>query len=250
MISLNNIDAGYLDKQGGRIKVLKNINLSVPSGEFITVVGGNGAGKSTFMNLLAGELIPFSGSFVLDNLDVTTIEAKKRSKYVGRVFQDPRAGSFPDMTIEENLSIAYQRGKNSKLQFGLSYPKRKLFREALASLGIGLEDKLNVLMGSLSGGQRQGVCLLMACLCNCKMLLLDEHTAALDPKMAAKILKLSNEFVRRQKVTTFMITHSLNQALEYGDRTIVLNSGEIVADLKGKQRNEANTNELLRYFAC
>lgn len=248
MIELNNVLAGYRSDNGSQVPVLKGLNLKVTQGEFVTIIGGNGAGKSTFMNVLAGDLIPFRGSVFFGDLDVTAMDVRRRSPYVARVFQDPRTGSFPDMSIEENLAIAYQRGKAFDFRIGLSFPKRRFFRDALAGLGIGLEDQLNTRMGSLSGGQRQAVSLVMACLCDCKLLLLDEHTAALDPGMAEKILRLSLEFVGKKNLTTFMITHSMQQALACGDRTLLLKDGAIAADLNQKERAAMKPDDLVGYF--
>lgn len=248
MISLKNIDL-YFNK-GTKLEnhVLKNINLKVMDGEFVTIIGGNGAGKSTLMNILSGNIKPTSGEVYIDNLNVTSMSMESRSGMVSRVFQDPMIGTFADLTIEENMSLAYKRGKKRGFSASINHEYRDLFKEALSDIGIGLENRLNDKVSSLSGGQRQALSLVMATLIGSKILLLDEHTAALDPKIAKKIMKLTDMIVKRHKLTVLMITHSMSQALEYGDRTIMLYHGQVAKDMKGNERQNLSASDLIKYF--
>lgn len=229
-------------------EVLKGVNLTVDTGTFATVIGGNGAGKSTLMNVLAGDVRVDSGKIFLDDVDVTRKKTESRALYVSRVFQDPMLGTCATLSIEENLAMAYMRGKRRFLGLALSKKQRSLFKDLLAHLGIGLENRLKDPMGALSGGQRQAVSLLMATMQSSKVLLLDEHTAALDPKMAKLVLELTNRLVNEHKLTALMITHSMVQALEHGDRTIVMHQGQIIKDLTGEERSRMAPSDLLAMF--
>lgn len=229
-------------------EVLKGINLTVETGSFTTIIGGNGAGKSTLMNILAGDIRADSGKIFLDEVDVTRQKTESRAKYVSRVFQDPMLGTCATLSIEENLAMAYTRGKKRSLGLALSNKQRVLFKDLLAHLGIGLENRLKDPMGALSGGQRQAVSLLMATMQPSKVLLLDEHTAALDPKMARLVLKLTDQLVNEHKLTALMITHSMVQALDHGDRTIVMHQGQIVKDMVGEERSAMEPSDLLAMF--
>lgn len=227
---------------------LKNINLHVFPGDFITVIGSNGAGKSTLMNIISGGLIPDTGRVVIDNKDVTRLGEHQRAGLIGRVFQDPMAGTAPNMTIEENLAIAYARGKRRTLSFGVNNRKRELFREQLKLLDQGLENRLKTKVGFLSGGQRQALSLLMATFTEPKILLLDEHTAALDPKRAQLIVDLTQKIVERHKLTTIMVTHNMEQALNMGNRLLMLHEGRIILDIPNEKKRTMKPQDLLRAF--
>ncbi|MED1872880.1 ABC transporter ATP-binding protein [Brevibacillus borstelensis] len=227
---------------------LREINLNVTPGEFITVIGSNGAGKSTLMNIISGGLIPDTGSVIIDGKNVTKLGEHKRASFVGRVFQDPMAGTAPNMTIEENLAIAYARGKRRTLSFGVNNRKRELFREQLRQLDQGLENRLKTKVGFLSGGQRQALSLLMATFTEPKILLLDEHTAALDPKRAQLIVDLTQKVVEQYKLTTIMVTHNMEQALNMGNRLLMLHDGGIILDIPQEKKQTMKPQDLLRAF--
>lgn len=229
-------------------KVLRGLSLNIKAGEFVTVIGSNGAGKSTFLNTLSGDYFPDQGKIIIDQVDVTRVPTWKRAKWVARVFQDPMIGSCGNLTIEENMALAYRRGKRQRFLPALNPNLRALFKEKLAILNLGLENRLSDVMGLLSGGQRQAISLLMSSLQSSKILLLDEHTAALDPKTAAFVLKLTDEIVTQNKLTTIMITHSMQQALEHGDRTVMLHQGKVILDVKGEERAKMTVKDLLQLF--
>lgn len=248
MIELRNIHVIFNRDTKIENHVLKGINLKVIDGQFVTIIGGNGAGKSTLMNVLSGNIIPSHGQVFINSLNVTKVSTEYRSSMVSRVFQDPMFGTFSDLTIEENMSIAFKRGKRRGLFLSINSSIRSHFKEALLDIGIGLEDRLSDKVSSLSGGQRQALSLVMATLLGSKILLLDEHTAALDPKIARKIMKLTDRIIKKHNVTALMITHSMSQALEYGDRTIMLYHGEIVKDMSGENRKKLSADDLVKYF--
>ncbi len=227
---------------------LKDINLMVAEGEFVNIIGGNGAGKSTLLNCIAGVHEVDSGSIGLDGMDITFWPEYKRSAYIGRVFQDPLKGTAFDMTIEENLSMAYAKGKIRGLQRGINKKDQHIFREHLARLDLGLEDRLKQKVGLLSGGQRQALTLLMATIVKPELLLLDEHTAALDPSIARKVLQITREIVTEYKLSTIMVTHNMKAALEYGTRTIMMHEGRIILDLSGEERNAMTVEGLIELF--
>lgn len=227
---------------------LDNLSLFLGEGEFVTVIGGNGAGKSTLINCIAGVYEIDSGRILLDGTDITYIPEYMRSKYIGRVFQDPLMGTAFDMTIEENLAIAYAKGKPKGLRAGITKADRDLFREKLALLELGLEDRLKEKVGRLSGGQRQALTLLMATIVKPKLLLLDEHIAALDPSIAKKVLQLTDEIVKEDKLCTIMITHNMKAALEYGTRTIMMHEGKIIMDLNSKDKEKVTVEWLIEQF--
>lgn len=229
-------------------RALRGLDLEIPSGEFITVIGSNGAGKSTLLNALSGDLLVDSGSITIDGTDVTRLAAWQRSDLVSRVFQDPMAGTCEALTIEENLALAWRRGGRRGLRQALNRGLQDSFRAKLETLGLGLEDRLQDRMGLLSGGQRQAVSLLMASLRPSRILLLDEHTAALDPKTAAFVLELTHRIVATEMLTTMMVTHSMRQALSYGTRTVMLHEGRIVLDVSGPERAGLDVPDLLRMF--
>lgn len=229
-------------------KALQGLNLHLNDGDFVTVIGGNGAGKSTMLNAIAGVWPVDSGSIVIDGVDVTKQPEYKRAKYIGRVFQDPMVGTAANMQIQENLAIASRRGKFPSLAWSSKAKQNEMFREMVAELDLGLEDRLTSKVGLLSGGQRQAITLLMATLSQPKLLLLDEHTAALDPKTAAKVLELTERIVTRDHLTTLMITHNMKDALRYGNRLIMLHNGNIIIDVAGEEKARLDVPDLLKMF--
>ncbi|RTK93532.1 MAG: ATP-binding cassette domain-containing protein [Rickettsiales bacterium] len=248
MIEIKNLNVVFNKDTKIENHVLKNINLKILDGQFVTIIGGNGAGKSTLMNIISGNIKPNTGQIFIDDVDVTKMSVEKRSALVSRVFQDPRIGTFADLTIEENMSIAYKRGKIRSLALSLNTSLQSHFQEALSEIEIGLENRLKDKVSSLSGGQRQALSLIMATLLGSKILLLDEHTAALDPKIAKRIMQLTAKIIKKHNLTALMITHSMTQALEYGDRTIMMYNGEIVRDMQGNERGELSASDLVKYF--
>ena len=246
MLDIQNLsitfNAGSIDEKN----VLHDLNLHVETGEFICIIGSNGAGKSTILNTIAGSIIPEKGKILLDDTDITYVKEYQRASYIGRLFQDPLKGTAPNMTIEENLALACLSAKEKKSPFSwITSKERELFKEQLKMLDMGLEDRMHMLVGNLSGGQRQALTLLMATIVPPKLLLLDEHTAALDPKAAAKIMQLTKDIVKNHHITCLMVTHQMQQALEVGDRTIMMNDGHIVIDIKGEQRANMSVYDLM-----
>ena len=227
---------------------LDGLNLHIKEGDFVTVIGGNGAGKSTLQNAIAGVWKPDFGTIEIDGVDVTNMPEHKRAAFLGRVFQDPMKGTAPDMEIAENLAIAARRGTRRKFLWGIRGNERARYKELLSTLELGLEDRLSCKVGLLSGGQRQAVTLLMATL-NCpKLLLLDEHTAALDPKTAAKVLEITNKLVTENKLTTLMVTHNMHDAIAYGNRLIMMHEGQVVVDVSGEEKKQLSIRQLLDLF--
>ena len=227
---------------------LRGITLHLSPGDFVTVIGGNGAGKSTLMNSIAGTFRVDAGSIVIAGTDITKWPEHKRAKYIGRVFQDPMMGTAAGMMIEENLAIAARRGNAPRLRWSFSKAQRERFRELLAGLDLGLEDRLESKVGLLSGGQRQALTLLMATMAEPKLLLLDEHTAALDPKTAEKVLDITKSIVEKRKLTTLMITHNMKDALRLGNRLIMMHEGNILVDVKGEEKSRLTVRDLLSLF--
>ncbi len=227
---------------------LNGVDLHLDEGDFVTVIGGNGAGKSTLLNAVAGVWSVDEGSIVIDGVDVTRLPEHKRAKYIGRVFQDPMTGTAATMQIEENLALALRRGKQRTLRTGISKAEREEYRELLKLLDLGLEDRMTSKVGLLSGGQRQALTLLMATLRKPKLLLLDEHTAALDPKTAAKVLETTDRVIAKDNLTTIMITHNMRDAITHGNRLIMMNEGRIVLDIKGDEKKGLTVEDLLRQF--
>ena len=228
---------------------LNGLNLELKDGDFVTVIGGNGAGKSTLFNAIAGVWKPDCGTIEIDGVNVTNMPEYKRAKFLGRVFQDPMKGTAPDMEIAENLAIAARRGTQRKLLWGVRKAERQQYRQLLASLDLGLEDRLSSKVGLLSGGQRQAVTLLMATLQRPKILLLDEHTAALDPKTAAKVLAITDQIVTENMLTTVMVTHNMRDAIEHGNRLIMMHEGRVIVDLEGEEKKQLKVADLLALFA-
>ena len=229
-------------------KALDGLNLHIKDGDFVTVIGGNGAGKSTLLNAIAGVWKPDCGSIEIDGVDVSNMPDYKRAAYLGRVFQDPMKGTAPDMEIAENLAIAARRGTKRRLIRGVKKAEREEYKKILATLELGLEDRIGAKVGLLSGGQRQAVTLLMASLKRPKLLLLDEHTAALDPKTAAKVLEITDRIVEENKLTTLMITHNMKDAIAHGNRLIMMNEGNIVVDIEGEAKKKLTVEDLLKLF--
>ncbi|MDO5687653.1 MAG: ABC transporter ATP-binding protein [Neisseria sp.] len=227
---------------------LRGMSLHIAAGEFVTVIGSNGAGKSTFLNAVSGNQRVDSGKVIINGMDVTRQSAHQRAHLVARVFQDPMAGTCEALSIEENLALAYRRGEKRGFRLALNKEKRELFREKLAILKLGLENRLTDRMGLLSGGQRQAVSLLMASLRPSKILLLDEHTAALDPKTAAFVLELTDRIIHENQLTVMMVTHSMRQALDHGTRTVMLHQGKVVLDVSGEKRAQMDVPDLLHLF--
>ena len=229
---------------------LRDLSLHLEPGDFCTVIGGNGAGKSTMLNAIAGVWPVDAGRIVLDGNDITALPEHKRAFLIGRVFQDPMMGTAPNMQLEENLALAKRRGEKRGLRWGVTKAEREEYHERLKTLGLGLEDRMTVKVGLLSGGQRQAVTLLMAALRKPKLLLLDEHTAALDPATAAKVLELSDSIVRENQLTALMITHNMSDAIRHGNRLIMMNEGHIILDVKGEEKRHLTRQELVDKFAA
>ena len=249
MISLQDITVTFNPGTPIAVRSLNSLNLDMAAGEFITVIGSNGAGKSTLLNVLSGEQTPNRGRVIIGDRDVTTWKTPRRARLVARVFQNPLAGSCAQLTVEENLALAERRGRSRDLRFALTHRGRSHLRSRLADLGLGLENRLHDRMGLLSGGQWQAISLLMATLSSQQqILLLDEHTAALDPQTAKDVLGLTDRLVRSHALTTLMVTHSLKQALSLGDRTVMLHQGRVIYDIAGVERTRLTVDDLLSQF--
>ena len=249
MLEIKNIfktfNAGTINEK----RALNGVSLTLNDGDFVTVIGGNGAGKSTLMNAIAGVFGVDSGSIVIDGVDLTHLPEYKRAKYIGRVFQDPMMGTAATMQIEENLALAARRGKKRTLRIGITKAEREEYLEQLKILGLGLENRLTAKVGLLSGGQRQALTLLMATLQKPKLLLLDEHTAALDPKTAEKVLDATELIVAKDKLTTVMITHNMRDAIAHGNRLIMMYDGKILIDVSGEEKKNLTVEQLLALFS-
>lgn len=248
MLELKNIRKTFNAGTVNEKVALDGVNLVLNDGDFVTVIGGNGAGKSTLLNAIAGVWRLDDGRILMDGYDVTAVPEYKRAKFLGRVFQDPMKGTAADMQIDENLAIAKMRGKRHTLKWGVTKADREEFTESLSVLGLGLEKRLTTKVGLLSGGQRQAVTLLMAAMNHPKLLLLDEHTAALDPKTAAKVLEITEKIVNEQKLTTLMITHNMKDAIRHGNRLIMMHEGKIIIDVSGEEKSKLTVEDLLDMF--
>lgn len=248
MIKLSHINKIFYKGTINEKKALTNINLILNDGDFVTVIGGNGAGKSTLQNVISGVFMPDSGKVEIDGIDITNFPEYKRAKYIGRVFQDPMLGTASNMWIEENLTLACRRGESRGLRWMVNDEQRDFFKKRLQELNLGLEDRMTTKVGLLSGGQRQAITLLMATIKRPQLLLLDEHTAALDPKTAKKVLTLTNEIITNDKITTLMITHNMKDALAYGNRLIMMDHGAIVYDVSGEEKKKLTVEDLLKKF--
>lgn len=227
---------------------LNGVNLNLNPGDFVTIIGGNGAGKSTTLNAVAGVWPIDSGQIIIDGHDITGLPEHKRAAYLGRVFQDPMTGTASTMDIEENMAIAYRRGESRTLRWGVSKAEREIFREKLTILGLGLEDRMTSKVGLLSGGQRQAITLLMAALKHPKLLLLDEHTAALDPKTASKVLEISDKIIEENHLTAMMVTHNMRDAISHGNRLIMMHEGRVIYDVSGEEKQRLHVKDLLAKF--
>ncbi|WOC33116.1 MULTISPECIES: ABC transporter ATP-binding protein [Caproicibacterium] len=248
MLELNHVYKTFNKGTVNEKQALTDITLHLQPGDFITVIGGNGAGKSTLLNLIAGVYACDGGSIVLDGTDVTRLPEYKRAHYLGRVFQDPMRGTAGDMNIEENLAMAYRRGRRRTLRWGITKEERELYKEKLQVLGLGLEDRMTGKVGLLSGGQRQALTLLMATLQKPKLLLLDEHTAALDPKTADTVLRQTNDIISGQSLTALMVTHNMRHAIQFGNRIIMMSGGRILFDISGEEKKNLKVEDLLERF--
>ena len=249
MLELNHICKTFHPGTVNARTALNDLNLTLKDGDFVTVIGGNGAGKSTMLNAIAGVFPVDSGSIVIDGQDVTRLPEHRRAALLGRVFQDPMMGTAPTMQIEENLALAARRGQRRGLKWGITAMERADYKELLRSLDLGLEARMTAKVGLLSGGQRQALTLLMAALKRPKLLLLDEHTAALDPKTAAKVLELSDQIVQENGLTTLMITHNMKDAIAHGNRLIMMDAGRVVVDLSGEEKKKLTVPDLLALFS-
>ena len=250
MLELRDIRKTFNPGTVNEKKALDGLSLVLNEGDFVTVIGGNGAGKSTMLNAIAGTWKPDSGNVIIDGVDVTNKPEHKRAKYLGRVFQDPMMGTAATMGIEENLALAARRGKHRTLKWGITAAERERYRELLKSLDLGLEDRLTSKVGLLSGGQRQAITLLMASIQRPKLLLLDEHTAALDPKTAQKVLEISDKIIAEDNLTTLMITHNMRDAIHYGNRLIMMHGGKIILDISGEDKKKLTVEDLLEKFSA
>ena len=248
MLELKNVSKTFFPGTMNEKKALKSINLSLEPGDFVTIIGSNGAGKSTLFNAVAGAFYLDCGSILLDHKNITALPDYKRAYDIGRLMQDPMKGTAPSMTIEENLALAYTR-KAAKSFFALNKQENRHFKELLSTLNLGLEDRMKTKVGHLSGGQRQAVTLLMCTIAAPKLLLLDEHTAALDPATAQKILAITTNIIQEAKITSMMITHDMSAALSLGNRTIMMDDGEIILDISGEARAKLTVQELLSFYS-
>lgn len=248
MLVVKNVTKTFSVGGGTTKTAVDRVDLTLETGQFVTVIGSNGAGKSTLLNLIAGRYSPDRGTIALDGASITKWSEHRRAAYIGRVFQDPLQGTSASMTIEENLSMAEYRGKRRGLRRGVTHAGRARYRELLAPLGLGLENRLHSDVGLLSGGQRQSLSLIMATMTRPSLLLLDEHTAALDPKTAQQVLTLTRRIVTEHRLTTLMVTHNLEHALRIGDRTIMMHEGRIVLDIEGPERDAMSVQGLLQEF--
>jgi len=249
MLDLYNIKKTFNLGTINEKQALCGIDFCLNEGDFVTVIGGNGAGKSTMLNAIAGVWPVDGGAISIDGIDVTALPEHKRAKYIGRIFQDPMMGTAANMGIEENLGLALRRGKNRNLRWGITKEERERFHEELKILELGLEDRMTAKVGLLSGGQRQALTLLMATIQKPKLILLDEHTAALDPKTAAKVLELSDKIVADNNLTTMMVTHNMSDAIHHGNRLIMMNQGKIILDIAGEEKKKLTKADLLQKFS-
>ncbi len=249
MLELKNISKTFFPGTVHEKTALDNLSLTLHEGDFVTVIGGNGAGKSTMLNAIAGTFSVDSGSILIDGKDVTRLPEFKRAALLGRVFQDPMMGTAPTMQIQENLALAARRGKHRGLKWGITPQEEQEYYQKLKDLDLGLEDRMKAKVGLLSGGQRQALTLLMAALQKPKLLLLDEHTAALDPRTAAKVLELSDKIVEENHLTTMMITHNMRDAISHGNRLIMMDAGHVVLDISGEEKKKLTVSDLLTLFS-
>ena len=249
MLKVENISKVFNKDTVNEKKAITNLNLHLNEGDFLTIIGSNGAGKSTLLNCIAGTYQIDDGSIVLDGNDITKLKQFERAKYIARVFQDPLLGTAADMEIQENLSLALHRGEKRNLRYGITNKEKELFKKNLSLLNLHLEDRLTSKVGLLSGGQRQGLTLLMATIKKPSLLLLDEHTAALDPITARNVLEITDKLVNENHITTIMVTHNMQDAIDYGNRLIMMNDGKIIFDISGEQKKKLKKEDLINKFA-
>lgn len=249
MLKVENISKVFNKDTVNEKKAITGLNLHLNEGDFLTIIGSNGAGKSTLLNCIAGTYQIDDGSIVLDGNDITKLKQFERAKYIARVFQDPLLGTAADMEIQENLSLALHRGEKRNLRYGITNKEKELFKKNLSLLNLHLEDRLTSKVGLLSGGQRQGLTLLMATIKKPSLLLLDEHTAALDPITARKVLEITDKLVNENHITTIMVTHNMQDAIDYGNRLIMMNDGKIIFDISGEQKKKLKKEDLINKFA-
>lgn len=249
MLKVNGIYKTFNKGTVNEKRALNGVDLELNEGDFVTIIGGNGAGKSTLLNSICGVFRVDKGSIIIDGEDVTKLPEHKRAKYLGRVFQDPMMGTAADMWIEENISLAYRRGKTRGLKWAITNKERTMYKEMLSQLGLGLENRLSGKVGLLSGGQRQALTLLMAVMRKPKLLLLDEHTAALDPKTAETVLNLSEKFISDENLTAMMITHNMKDAINYGNKLIMMHEGRIIYSVSGEEKKALTVDDLLKKFS-
>ncbi|MCD7731602.1 MAG: ATP-binding cassette domain-containing protein [Oscillospiraceae bacterium] len=248
MLELNNVKKTFNLGTINEKKALTGVSLTLDEGDFVTIIGGNGAGKSTTLNAIAGVWPIDYGSIIINGVNVTGLSEHRRAAFLGRVFQDPMTGTAATMEIQENLALAARRGQSRSLKWGISRKEKAHYRELLKTLDLGLEDRMTSKVGLLSGGQRQALTLLMATLRSPKLLLLDEHTAALDPKTAAKVLEISDKIIADNHLTAMMVTHNMNDAIVHGNRLIMMNDGKIIYDVKGEEKKKLTVDDLLKKF--
>lgn len=248
MLEILNVSKTFNKGTINEKKALDKLSLHLEPGDFTTIIGGNGAGKSTMLNMVAGVYPIDRGQIIIDGIDISRMPEYKRAKYIGRVFQDPMMGTSAGMQIEENLALAFRRGRNRGLSWGIKKSEKEYYKEILSKLGLGLQTRMTSKVGLLSGGQRQALTLLMATLEKPKLLLLDEHTAALDPKTAKRVLELTKEIVEEQKLTAMMVTHNMKDALHIGNRLIMMHNGRIIYDVKGEEKKSLKVEGLLKKF--
>ena len=249
MLKVENISKVFNKDTVNEKKAITNLNLHLNEGDFLTIIGSNGAGKSTLLNCIAGTYQIDDGNIVLDGNDITKLKQFERAKYIARVFQDPLLGTAADMEIQENLSLALHRGEKRNLRYGITHKEKELFKQNLSLLNLHLEDRLTSKVGLLSGGQRQGLTLLMATIKKPSLLLLDEHTAALDPITARNVLEITDKLVNENHITTMMVTHNMQDAIDYGNRLIMMNDGKIIFDISGEQKKKLKKEDLINKFA-
>ncbi|MGM9669405.1 MAG: ABC transporter ATP-binding protein [Faecousia sp.] len=249
MLELKNITKIFNPGTVNEKVALNDLSLTLEDGDFVTVIGGNGAGKSTMLNAISGVWKPDDGQILIDGMDVTSMPEYRRAKFLGRVFQDPMMGTAAGMGIDENLALASRRGQRRGLKWGISKAERERYRQLLQTLGLGLEDRMSTKVGLLSGGQRQAVTLLMASLQQPRLLLLDEHTAALDPKTAAKVLEISDQIIEANHLTALMVTHNMHDAIAHGNRLIMMHNGRIILDISGEEKKKLTVEQLLAQFS-
>lgn len=248
MIELRGVSKTYNPGTVTELCLFEDFNLTVKDGEFVSVVGSNGSGKTSMLNIICGSIPVSAGDVLIDGKSINSLHEYERYRHIGRVYQNPAAGTCPSMSILENMSLADNKGKRYGLSFGVNNARKEYYREQLSTLGLGLEDKLNVKMGSLSGGQRQAVSLLMATMTPIEFLILDEHTAALDPHTAEIIMELTDKIIREKHLTAIMVTHNLRYAVEYGTRLLMMDRGNIILDRSGKEKQDATVDNLLEIF--